>query len=108
MTNEIVKEYLLLKLRSFSAVDRTPQVFCERFNEEYLPEIMANGFCDDNEQNISLDTARRWMILLGFSLHHQSKNYFVDGHEREDVKQYPFDFLQRFAAYELRMRKLFW
>jgi hypothetical protein len=43
---------------------------------------------------ITSRTARRWLIILGFTWKDIKKGVFFDGHEREDVVEYRTQFLQ--------------
>jgi hypothetical protein len=84
---------------------RTPAHFCRLLNETYLDQIHENGLgVTDEPIQVCEDTARRWMLILGFQLTSSGgKNFYVDGHERPDVVEYRQQFLQRFLQYESRM-----
>lgn len=66
--------------------------FCGWINEDLLPNItLEPGFpC-----KLSLETSRKWLHELGFSVVKKKKGTFVDGHEREDVTDYRKTFLRK-------------
>jgi hypothetical protein len=75
--------------------DRTPALFHQQLNEFLLAEI------PNAPDSISLRTANRWMNYLGFFATAQSKGYFNDGHNRDDVVKYRDDvFLPRMVDYD--------
>ena len=50
--------------------------------------------------NISEQTARRWLLRLGFSHMHHQKGVFFDGHERDDVVAYRNEFLTQMDEFD--------
>ena len=63
----------------------TATVFCEWVNNDLLPNsTLEQGY----PQNISLETARKWLHQLSFEFITPQKGIFVDGHERDDVVEY--------------------
>lgn len=59
----------------------------------------------DRTNSISLTTARRWLIKMGYRWTKTLKGQYVDGHERDDVVQYRQQvFLPQMAEYMPRMR----
>ena len=63
----------------------TATVFCEWVNNDLLPNsTLEPGY----PQNISLETARKWLHQLSFEFITPQKGIFVDGHERDDVVEY--------------------
>ena len=70
----------------------TASLFCKWVNSTLLPgESLAPCF----PRNISVETARKWMHELGFSVIDKKKGTFVDGHERPDVVEYRKAFLRK-------------
>ena len=66
------------------------------------------GYCNDTllvhhvdrdvesaPKSITLETARKWLMHLGFFFRRDSKNVYYDGHEREDVVQYRNEFVPK-------------
>ena len=49
-------------------------------------------------QKVSIETARRWLHHLGFSVINAKKGTYIDGHERKDVVQYREKFLWKMTA----------
>ena len=49
-------------------------------------------------RNVSIETGRRWLHNLGFSVLDAKKGTYVDGHEREDVISYRKHFLRKMVA----------
>ena len=69
--------------------------FCQWVNDDLLPnETLEQGF----PRKVSTETARKWMIELGFSVIRKKKGTYVDRHEREDVIDYRKTFLQRMVS----------
>eukprot|EP01040_Poterioochromonas_malhamensis_P015275 gene15275-17077_t len=106
-TNSIIADenfQLRLKevLRSMEEVRRRPINFMNLLNTEILKDF------NNAPNKISENTARRWMKILGYKLVNIKKDYYVDGHEREDVVEYRQQFLQRIEGIETRMKNLKW
>ena len=57
-------------------------------------ETLAPGF----PRRVSVDTARKWMHELGFSVRSAKKSCFVYGHERDDVVEYRKTFLRKLVG----------
>ena len=69
--------------------------FFQWVNDDLLPnETLEPGF----PRKVSMETARKWMIELGFSVVRKKKGTYVDGHEREDVVDYRKTFLRRMVS----------
>jgi len=49
------------------------------------PEVMERH---ELRKPISIRTARRWLVFLGYRYRHEIRGQYVDGHEREDVVNY--------------------
>lgn len=60
----------------------TGRVFHRWVNETLLTDIIANG-----GKPISLRTARNWLHKLGYRWRARKRITYMDGHEREDVKE---------------------
>ncbi|GFH47858.1 hypothetical protein CTEN210_04334 [Chaetoceros tenuissimus] len=58
-----------------------------------------------NLKNFSHSTAYRWMIALGMRYCDRRKNYYVDGHEREDVVEARWRFVRNYLRDELQMHR---
>ena len=48
------------------------------------------------------NTARRWLLQLGFSRTHHPKGVYFDGHDREDVVAYRQAFLTKMNDLDLK------
>lgn len=81
-------------LRALSDEERTPNNFKELCNN---PGGLLTKF-RDAPTRISYETARRWMISLGFKATIASKGWFTDSHERTRVQ-----FLEEMAEMESRI-----
>ena len=69
--------------------------FCQWVNDVLLPnQTLEPGF----PRKMSLETARKWMLELGFSVVRKKKGTYVDGHERDDVVEYCQKFLRRMVS----------
>lgn len=95
--NEDAKDLLRIHLRETPPLQRTPGGFRMSLNNEILRTI------PHAPNSVSEQTARRWMYHLGFHPVKRGKNYYVDGHEREDVVLYRNAFLERMANYQRRI-----
>ena len=63
----------------------TAGAFCNWVNEVLLPSsVLEPGF----PRTIQVETARKWLHELGFSIINKSKGIYIDGHERDDVVAY--------------------
>jgi hypothetical protein len=87
IVNEAVQNFLRDKIRGLKPLERSPVNVMNNLNSDWLKEI------PQAPSQISENTARRWMYFLGFRPKVKGKNYFVDGHEREDVVQHRGEFL---------------
>ena len=84
-------------LRALSDEERTPNNFKELCNN---PGGLLTKF-RDAPTRMSYETARRWMISLGFKATIVSKGWFTDSHERKDVVDLRVQFLEEVAGIEL-------
>ena len=69
--------------------------FTSWVNECLLPfQSLEPGY----PRQVSIETARKWLHHLGFSIICPKKGTYVDGHERDDVVQYRNQFLRKMVA----------
>ena len=99
-------------------------------DETIIPRI-ASGFIDRNQQewnkgtgddeiqcltkkdllkhyglrNFGITTAWRWMRALGMRYDERRKNYYVDGHERDDVVVSRWIFIRKYLQREIQMHR---
>ena len=86
-------------LTSQKTGDVTPRKLCRAVNEIIFPEL---GITPKNP--IGEQTARRWLIKLGWRRTQVRRGVYMDGHEREDVVEYRNKiFLPKLAEYEKLM-----
>ena len=79
--------------------DVTPKVFRCALNERILPSLDYML-----EVGLSECTARRWLYKLGWRQTRLKKGVYMDGHERDDVREYrDSSFLPLMASFERRM-----
>ncbi|KAL1673126.1 hypothetical protein EV122DRAFT_255366 [Schizophyllum commune] len=77
----------------------TPKAFRRALNENILPSL---GY--HLKKPLSVRTARRWLVKLGWRRVKLRKGVYMDGHERPDVVEYrQEEFLPEVAKYERRM-----
>ncbi|CDO77934.1 hypothetical protein BN946_scf184610.g1 [Trametes cinnabarina] len=77
----------------------TPKRFQDALNTTILPSLGI-----ELRTPLSVRTARRWLIKLGWRHVTLRKGVYMDGHERKDVVQYRNNvFLPRMAEFEARM-----
>jgi hypothetical protein len=98
ITDEQVQVQLRNVLQGMNALDRNPFQFQTLLNEQLLSQIKGAP------RKVSLKTARRWMKLLGYTATKYKKGYYVDGHERDDVRAAREVYLAKMAEKEQRMR----
>lgn len=98
ISREDIRQTFRQLLRNMSDKDRSPETFQKLLNTDILMTIPGAP------PSISLDTARRWMHIVGFRPCKLRKHYYTDGHNREDVLAYRTTFLEtfekRFTMYE--------
>ena len=99
ITDENVQQKFKTELRALTDESRCPKNFKLMLEERILKTI------PNAPKKISLETARRWMIYLGFKCSKQGKGYYTDGHNRPDVTEYRTKFLEEMEVYERRMMK---
>ena len=97
--DETNKKLLQNFLRELSDDERTPSNFMEQCNK---PGGILTKF-KDAPVKICYETAKRWMISLGFKATIASKGWFTDSHERKDVVESRVTFLEEMAEIESRM-----
>ena len=69
--------------------------FCQWINECLLVmHTLEPGY----PRRVSVETARKWLLELGFTVMDHKKGTYVDGHERPDVVEYRKTFLRRLCA----------
>ena len=70
----------------------TNSTFCKWVNEVLLPnQVLDPGF----PRSVSIETSRKWLHFLGFSMRGHKKGTHVDGHEWLDVVEYRQKFLRK-------------
>lgn len=88
-------------VRSNSCIKGKPNMTSNDFknwvNVELLPNIAIPMNSPSQIQN---RTARKWLHELGFRPHSHKKGVFIDGHEREDVREYRELFLRKLEILE--------
>jgi len=79
----------------------TPKRFQHALNERILPSLGI-----ELRAGLSVSTAQRWLVKLGWRNRRLTKGVYIDRHKREDVKTYQQDvFLPKMAEYERMMVK---
>ncbi|CAG8811317.1 25412_t:CDS:2, partial [Gigaspora margarita] len=73
--------------------------------KEYFEKYIFLKLYIDRVQTISLATLRRWMNKIRFNYKRYKKGVYVNGHEREDVIIYRWEFLQKMEEYDRLMPK---
>jgi hypothetical protein len=97
--DERVKLHALEYLCNIPAGKVTPRAFQGHINSSLFPEL------DIKPKNLlSIRTARRWSIKLGWTYTFVKKGVYMDGHERFDVVHYrDNEFLPAMLKFEERM-----
>lgn len=83
-------------LSSLSSGEVTPKQFVRALNQQILPSL---GY--RLKKDLSVRTARRWLVKLGWRHVRTRKGVYMDGHERDDVVKYRKEvFLPLMEKYE--------
>ena len=91
MATRYIRENTVVKGRP----NLTAGSFCQWVNECLLTtQTLEPGY----PRRISVETARKWLIELGFTVMEHKKGTYVDGHERSDVVEYRKKFLCRLCG----------
>ena len=93
MNDEDVEKCCVEWLRSRQPNTRTPKHFREFIISDVLP--LAAG---TTKTSVTEETARKWMIKIGYKYGSWQKDVYVDGHERVNVVKYRADFTTRWMA----------
>ena len=73
---------------------------CRKGQLNLTCKMVANWIDEEYGQRIHDDTARRWMISLGFSKVHHQKGVYFDGHDRGDDVVYRNNFLRKMEEFD--------
>jgi hypothetical protein len=77
-----------------------------RFQRALNEHILLSLGIELKDNGLSERTARRWLVKLGWRNTRLKKGVYMDGHEREDVREYRNNkFLPLMAEYEKAMVK---
>jgi len=99
--DEQVQMALRAYLTNLATGKATPKRFQCALNERILPSLGI-----ELRAGLSVRTAQRWLVKLGWQNRRLTKGVYMDGHKREDVKTYRQDvFLPKMAEYERMMVK---
>ena len=86
---------------SLATGEVTSTKFQHALNEQILPSLRI-----ELRDGLSERTARQWLVKLGWRNTKLKKGIYMDGHERQDMKEYRNDtFLPLMAKYEKSMVK---
>ena len=89
---ERAREYVRENAAPRGRPNLTSGAFCQWVNNELLPNtVLDPGY----PRRVSVETARKWLHELGFSVLQMSKRVFIDGHERLDVVESRERFLRK-------------
>ncbi len=96
---EDVRDPLYRFLRDLPKGKVTPQIVVKHVTEVIFPAVDIQG-----TKPISLRTASRWLIKMGWTYSRTKKGVYFDGHERDDVRKYrDEEFLLKMVEFEKRM-----
>jgi hypothetical protein len=97
--DETVKKKVLDYLTNLPTGKVTPSALQKHINNVIFPELNIKP-----KKPLTVRTARRWLIKLGWRHTLVKKGVYMDGHERADVVQYRNnEFLPLMAKFEARM-----
>jgi hypothetical protein len=92
--------------RAYLASLATGEVTPMRFQRALNEHILLSLGIELKDNGLSERTARRWLVKLGWRNTRLKKGVYMDGHEREDVREYRNSkFLPLMAKYEKAMVK---
>ena len=93
--NKIATKYVRENTVVKGRPNLTAGSFCQWVNDCLLTtRVLEPGY----PRHISIETARKWLLELGFTVMEHKKGTYVDGHERSDVTEYRKTFLRRLCA----------
>ena len=93
--NKIATKYVRENTVVKGRPNLTAGSFCQWVNDCLLTtRVLEPGY----PRHISVETARKWLLELGFTVMEHKKGTYVDGHERSDVTEYRKTFLRRLCA----------
>jgi hypothetical protein len=97
--DERVKKMVLDYLKNLPTGKVTPSALQKHINNMIFPELGIKP-----KKSLTIRTARRWLIKLGWRHTLVKKGVYMDGHERSDVVNYRNkEFLPQMAMFEARM-----
>ncbi|KAL7532560.1 hypothetical protein ACHAWF_008635 [Thalassiosira exigua] len=74
--------------------------------DEKIAQITEKDILKENGlQTICPRTVYKWMEALGFKYEARRKHFYVDGHEKPEVKKYRKGFVKRYLEREVRMHR---
>ena len=79
----ITDENVITKLRAFLGILRVPLDTLWRLALNRPGGLLSE--INGAPTSVSVETARRWMVYLGFTITQASKSWFTDGHKRSDA-----------------------
>ncbi|KAJ1300454.1 hypothetical protein OPQ81_005269 [Rhizoctonia solani] len=77
----------------------TPRLLMIEVNTKILPPLALS------KSTISENTAKKWLLQLGFRRTTYKKGIYMDGHERPDVVAYQTEFLNEVGKYKQQMQQ---
>ena len=73
---------------------------CKKGEPNLTSKMFSEWVQTEYNTNIGEQTARRWLLRLGFSRMHHQKGVFFDGHERDAVVAYRNEFLTKMDEFD--------
>ena len=101
--DEDLRDKAIAYIRENACAKGKPNMRVADFRTWINSELLPNAHLPPQfAGNISLETARTWLHKLGFSHSDKKKGIYIDGHEREDVKEHRKEFIQNMHELELQ------
>ncbi len=102
--NKIATKYMYV--RENTVVKGKPNMtavsFCHWVNGHLLAtQVLEPGY----PRKVSLETAHKWLMELGFTVLEHKKGTYVDGHERSDMVEYRQRFFVGCAAWDFEQEQ---
>ncbi len=97
--NEELNKIAIKYVRENNVVKGRPNMTATSFSHWMNGHLLVTQVLEPGYlRKVSLETARKWLMELEFTVLEHKKGTYVDGHERSDVVEYRQTFLRRLCS----------
>lgn len=100
LSQEEVREKCIEWQRGVKPMERDIQAF-----KSFIDNELAPSYNEGKPGNVSIRTIRRYLHLWGFKYRKNTKGIYVDGHERDDVMEYRYNWSKRMMVWKKAMEE---